>query len=717
MQKQWSCKSRLYIETVEKMKEKIKHIQKTHVLQSYQSDCGVACLLSIIQYYGGRESIERLRELSGTTTQGTTMFGLYQTAEQMGFESSGVRGEIQKLKNIENPVILYFLYEDGLEHYVVCYGYNTENGFLIGDPANEVKYLSEEELDLYWGKRFCLILSPNQSFVTTKASNEKKRKLFIQLLNDDFKLLFFTVLIGMCIALLGMAMSIFSQKLIDNILPSHNIHKLISGIILLSTLLIFRIGFMVLREFILIKQSRDFNNRINTNFFKNIVQIPKIFFDNRKIGELVARLNDTHRIQDVIRSIISSTLLDTIICIISVILLWIYSKEIALASIMSLPIYFYLIYRNRKKIIFSQKSIMQAYASNESNYIATIQGIATVKNDNKQVFFEKNNINIYHNFQDKIYNLGILNIRISWQAGLAGVIFLIGILCYTTIAVMNKELKLGELMAILGIAGSLLPSIGNLALVIIPINEAKVAFDRMYDFISVEKEFEDGDDINELASIELKDISFCFAGRKPLFENVNMTLFKGTITAIIGESGSGKTTLANILQKFYSWEQGQIIVNGKIELQNISIQSWRSKMGVIPQEVHIFNGNILYNIVLDENCNNELLEEIINQYSLTDFIMNLPNGLMTLVGEEGVNLSGGQKQIIGLLRVLYRQPQLYILDEPTAALDKNTEKLVISILEKLKENSIILLITHRLSLIDHIADATYEMNKVLIKKK
>jgi ATP-binding cassette subfamily B protein len=120
--------------------------------------------------------------------------------------------------------------------------------------------------------------------------------------------------------------------------------------------------------------------------------------------------------------------------------------------------------------------------------------------------------------------------------------------------------------------------------------------------------------------------------------------------------------------------------------------------------------------VLDENCNNELLQEIINQYSLTDFILNLPNGLMTLVGEEGVNLSGGQKQIIGLLRVLYRQPQLYILDEPTAALDKNTEKLVISILEKLKVNSIILLITHRLSLIDHIADATYEMNKALIKR-
>lgn len=699
------------------MRVNLKQIQKTHVLQRYQSDCGVACLLSIIQYYGGNESIERLRELSGTTLEGTSMYGLYQTAERIGFNASGIKGEIQDLKNNKTPIILHFLYEDGLEHYVVCYEYNAEKGFLIGDPANSIKYTSEEELDLYWKKRFCLILSPNQYFVTSKTTKKRKRELFIRLLKDDYRLLLFTILIGMCIALLGMAMSIFSQKLIDNILPSQNVHKLIYGIVLLSLLLLFRIGFMVLREFVIIKQSRDFNNRVNTNFFKNILQLPKIFFDNRKIGELVARLNDTHRIQDVIKSMVSSTVLDSMICLLSIVLLWIYSWEIALVSIASLPIYFYIIYRNRNKIIFSQRAIMQAYASNESNYIAAIQGIATIKNDNKHEFFEKNNINIYSNFQNKIFNLGLINIRLSWQAGLAGLVFLIGILCYTTISVLNKELKLGELMAILGISGSLLPSIGNLALVFIPINEARIAFDRMYDFISVEKESDVGDDIDEINSIELKDISFCFAGRRPLFEGVNVTLAKGTITAIIGESGSGKTTLANILQKFYSWNQGQIIVNNINELQDISLPSWRGKMGVIPQDVHIFNGNVLYNIVLDEVCDTQLLKDIVNQYNLNDFILNLPNGLMTLVGEEGVNLSGGQKQIIGLLRVLYRQPQFYILDEPTAALDKNTEKLVISILAKLKVNSIILLITHRLSLIDHIADATYEMNKVLVKKE
>lgn len=692
----------------------IRKVQKTHMLQRYQSDCGVACLLSIIQYYGGADSLERLRELSGTTTQGTTILGLYQTAGLLGFTASGIRGDVEKLKNHEEPLILHFVYKEDnkhSDHYVVCYGYDTVKGFLIGNPDSGVSYLSEAEIELHWISQSCLILSPNENFVTSKAIIKKKQKLFLQLLKDDQKLLIFTVIIGFCVALLGMAMSIFSQKLIDNILPTHNIHKLISGIVLLSFLLIFRIGFIVLREFLSIKQSQDFNNRINNHFFRNLLHLPKIFFDNRKIGELVARLNDTHRIQDVIKTIVSNLVLDSIVCVISIVLLWLYSWEVALICIFSLPIYFYLIYRNHKKIILSQKAIMQAYALNESNYIATMQGIATIKNDNKQDVFELNNTTIYHSFQNKIFNLGLINIQISWQAGLAGVIFLIGILCYTTIAVLNKELKLGELMAIIGIAGSLLPSIGNLALVFIPVNEAKVAFDRMYDFISVEKEQQEGADIHEFNSIELKDVSFRFAGRQPLFEHVNISLSKGTVTAIIGESGSGKTTLANILQKSYSWEQGQILVNNQLELQDIAMQNWRSNMGVIPQEVYIFNGNLLYNIVLADNCNTELLQEIIMQYGLTDFVQNLPNGLLTLVGEEGINLSGGQKQVIGLLRVLYRQPQFYILDEPTASLDTNTEQLVVQILKQLKDHSVILLITHRLSLIDNIADVVYELDK------
>jgi ATP-binding cassette subfamily B protein len=696
--------------------EALKHIKNTHTLQRYQSDCGVACLLSIIRYYGGDDSLERLRELSGTTSQGTTLLGLYQTANRIGFDAKGIKGSIEVLKDHQAPVILHFVYEEGMDHYVVCYDYDAQKGFLIGDPAKEVYYLSEAEITAKWKSHNCLVLSVSDKFITTKVANRNKIELFIRLLRNDFKLLLFTILVGLAVALLGLSMSIFSQKLIDNILPSHNLQKLITGIALLSALLLFRIGFILLREFLVIKQSQDFNNRINNHFFSNLLRLPKLFFDNRKIGELVARLNDTHRVQDVIKSLVSGTVLDTLVCITSIALLWLYSPIVALICIASLPIYFFIIYRNNRKIIDAQRCIMQSYAQNESNYMATMQGVSTIKNDNKQDFFLKQNTAIFGDFQSKIFRLGMINIGMSWQAGLAGVAFLIGILCYTSIAVLNKDLKLGELMAIIGLSSSLLPSIGNLALVFISVNEAKVAFDRMYDIVSVEKEQQQGKAICEISKIEITDISFRFAGRKPLFEHVSFSLIKGKVTAIIGESGGSKTTLANILQKSYEWEQGKIIVNNNLALQEVSLEDWRTKTGVIPQEIYIFNGNILYNIILDENADIERVQKLIEEYDLVEFIHNLPNGLMTLVGEEGINLSGGQKQIIGLLRVLYRNPQFYILDEPTAALDKKSEKLVINILERLKQTSIILLITHRLSLIDKIADSIYTLENGYLKK-
>lgn len=698
------------------MKDRIKELKKTHVNQRYQSDCGVACLLSVIQYYGGNGSLERLRELSGTTIQGTSLLGLYQTATESGFDAKGIRGEISQLKNFDQPLILHFMYDTGLEHYVTYYGYDAEKGYLIGDPANEVKYMLEPELDKHWSKRYCLLLSPNSNFISSKKLANDKIKLFISLLEEDYKLILSTVLIGVCIAVLGLAKSVFSQKLIDVILPSHDNHKLIVGIFLLFLLLTFRIGFIVLRELITLNQTRNFNCRINGHFFSNIIELPKLFFDNRKTGELVARLNDTHRIQDVIKTLISNTILDLIICLVSLVVLFLYSWEVALLAFASLPIYFYLIYRNRNRIIASQQAIMQSYATNESNYISTIQGISTIKNDNKQDWFNSTNINVFKTFQEQIFNLGKINLNMSWQAGFSGVLFLILILSYTSFAVLNNQLKTGELMAIIGISGSLIPSIGNLALIFIPVNEAKVAFSRMYDVVSIDKESKNGNTIDSLDRIELIDVNYRFPGCSPLFQHISFKLEKTTVTSLIGESGSGKTTLANILQRLYMFADGQIIINNLVDIQSISIRNWRDKIGVVPQAVHIFNGNVVYNIVLQNDYDTKLLQGIVEKYGLVDFINGLPNGLMTLVGEEGINLSGGQKQMIGLLRVLYRQPEFYIFDEPTASLDKNNENLVLDIIQKIKETSIVLIISHKMSFLEACTDKIYELKSGCIEK-
>jgi ATP-binding cassette subfamily B protein len=692
----------------------IKHIEKTHTLQLDQSDCGVACLLSLVKLYGGTNSIEKLRELSGTTKQGTTMLGLYQVANKIGFTAEGCEADINALIEHKQPVILHVLIENQLQHYVVCYEYNEEKGFLIGDPGKGVYYLNSNELEKIWVSKSCLTLEPNESFVKAEEEKNSQKKWFLNILKEDYKLLWISVLLGVFVAGLGLAMSLFSQKLIDDILPSHDIKKLVSGIALLTVLLLARVGISILREYFLLQQSKDFNNRINNQFFSSLLHLPKPFFDTRKIGELVARLNDTQRVQSVIKMLASSLVIDVLVSIISLVFLFTYSWKLGLISTLSLPIYFYIIYRSNKKIINSQKEVMQSYAFNESNYINTIQGIATIKNDNKQEVFNKVNEQVFANFQDKIFNLGKINITLSWQSGFASVCFLIGVLIYTSIQVFNKEIKLGELMAILGIVSSLMPSIANLALISIPINEAKIAFNRMYEFASIEKEKEDGKSINEINSISIQNLSFRFAGRSELFKSINLEIQKGKFTAIVGESGSGKSTLGQILQRFYNFENGKIWINDHYQLNDIELKSYRNLIGVVPQDVTIFNGNVVDNILLGQEETSENIVSFLTEFGFDVYFNQLPQGLATILGEEGINLSGGQKQIIALARVLYKKPQFLILDEATSAMDRNTENFTMDLFQKIKPSCAIFFISQRLNALKNIADVVYVLDNKTI---
>ena len=262
-------------------------------------------------------------------------------------------------------------------------------------------------------------------------------------------------------------------------------------------------------------------------------------------------------------------------------------------------------------------------------------------------------------------------------------------------------------MAILGIAGSLLPSITNLALISIPINEAKIAFNRMFEFTSIEKENQGKIALKEFNSLEIKNLSFRFAGRSQLLKDVNISIKKRELNAIVGESGSGKSTLGQVLQKFYDFENGEIVINNRNNLREINLIDWRNLVGVVPQEITIFNGNVLDNILLGKEDTQENVLKFCKEFGFEEFINHFPQGYATILGEEGVNLSGGQKQIIALARVLYKKPQLLILDEATAAMDRKTERFSIELISKLKTKMAIIFISHRLETLKKYADTIY----------
>lgn len=698
------------------MKEN-KHIKKTFSLQKDLTDCGIGCLQSLVRYYEGDISLEILREKSGTGKTGTTLLGLHQCANSIGFYAEGCEADTQALIEHSEPVILHTVIDQKFEHYVICYSYDSpgNNKFLIGDPAKGLEYWTREYLEKVWQSGTCLTLKPNDQFQKKQKIHKDKKAWFKSLIKEDQESIYSIIILGFIFTLLGMSMSVFSQKLIDDILPKKKIQLLILSISFLGFLLLVRVIIQALKELYTIRQNKAFNERINKKFYSSLLYLPKVFFDSRKIGDFVARLNDTQRIQAVIKQLITNTAVDILGVLIAISFLFFYSWKIALVCIIISPVIFYIIFSFNKKIIESQRNMMQSYSINEANYIDSIRGIEVIKGFSKQQLFIKKNETIFGFFQTKIFELGKLNLTISLYSGLVLIIFLLLILSYSSYHVLNGEIKLGELMAIIGISGSLLTSTTNLALVMIPIQEAKVAFDRMFEYSSLEKEKIEGINITDIQSIDVKNIDFRFNGRKRLLNGVSFSLQKGSITGLLGESGSGKTTLTEVLQKNYLPENGKIIINDSIDLNDISINSWRNMIGIVPQNIQLFNGTILENIILDEKVNDEKLEKL-GILGFDKFINSLPQGFLTLAGEEGINLSGGQKQLIGWMRTLYHDPLFLILDEPTSSLDKDNRRFIYKLIQKLKSEKVIFIVSHYQEELKEISDTILIIDQTFVSE-
>jgi len=675
-----------------------KIILNTFVLQHDQSDCGVACLASAIKYHDGEASLENLRKISGTSRQGTTLLGLLQAAQQMGFDAEGLEAEgIDNLKEIMGPAILHVVIDNRLQHFLVFYGFEGSK-VLLGDPAKGLVQYTKDELNSVWQSKALLKLSPNAGFQKRKEYQSKKKKWIIELIREDFSLLSVSLFLGVIISILGISTAIFSQKLIDDILPKENTQKLILSLILVLFLLLARSGLNYLRSFFMIRQGMDFNNRIIQSFYSSLLLLPKSFFDTRKTGELIARMNDTRRIQNTLSVLTGSVLIDFLVIVVSTCFVFVYSRVIGIATLAMLLLYAIALFRFSKPIATLQKEVMGGYAMAESNFVDTMQGIADIKLSNKICFFGKVNTAVYGIFQQKNFELGKLGIRFIAVSEITGVIFIISVFGFSSLLVISKQLLLGELVALLSMAGGIIPSATRLVAANIQLQEARIAFDRMFEFTSIEKE-----NLGEIESVvipfqklEINHVSFRFPGRKQILKNVSLTLRKGEMIALLGESGTGKSTLLQLLQKFYEVESGSVHLNGT-DTQAQSSTVVRNQIGCVPQELKIFNGPLLFNIALSDQSE-ELRKafELCEKFGFGKFFQAFPQGYATLLGEEGINISGGQKQLVVLARALFRKPQLLLLDEATSAMDRNTENIILSLLKTLKPEMGIILVTHRI---------------------
>lgn len=311
--------------------------KKIFVRQHGEFACGLACLSMIIKYYGGNARQEDIRNISGTTIQGTTLLGLYQAAEKRHLSPEGYEADTNSLKTVKTPVILHVIKDQRVGHYVVCFGF--EGGkFIIGDPGeSSVSCWTEQELNTVWQSKALLALKPAADFVKQKSERKDKYEWLKKIIKDDYPILTVSFFLGVMVAVLGLSTAIFSQKLIDDLLPSKNYEKLILGLALFFLLLVARSGLDYLRSLFMLRQTKGMNNRLIDGFFSKILYLPKSFFDSTKTGEIIARMNDSRRIQQTLLYVVGSVLIEILVLLFSIAYLLFYSWKMALIAAACIP--------------------------------------------------------------------------------------------------------------------------------------------------------------------------------------------------------------------------------------------------------------------------------------------------------------------------------------------------------------------------------------------
>lgn len=688
-----------------------KKIKQTFVRQHERSDCGVCCLSAILRYYGAYNSLSSLRELSGTTLSGTTILGLKECAISKGFTAACYRAEIDDLKIIHEPCILHVTVNENLKHYIVCYKWlENSQTFLIGDPAKGISEISEKELVDLWNSKALLKLCPGPTFFKTNKNTSDRLQLFASLIKNDVKRLIFIVALGLLVTILSMSTAVFSQKLIDNILPSKNRLNLVISINLLFILLFAKSFLDYFRQSALIRQNKDFSIRIISHFIKSLVYLPKSFFESRRTGDLISRMNDAISIQRNMSYIVGNSINDVILAIVSYIFIFQYSPLMALCVLVFIPIIVLITLKFTKPLKLQQRAIMLAGSTNESKYIDVIQGISVIKDTRTEVAFHKKIENSFDDLQSKNVLLGNTGNKYKLTSEAASIFFTITLIIGSSFLVLSGHLKVGEMIAIIALTNILLSSVSKISQLNILINEGAIAFDRLYEITSLPGEdSSDNDESNinfSFQKFEFKNVSFGFPGRAPILKSISFELKKNETIIFTGECGSGKTTCFNIIQKHYHPKSGEIFLND--QPFSMPISKWRQITGCVSQEAKIFNGSLLENIDLSMICDVQKVIDFCTETGFNKYFDPLPQAYFTNIGEDGVTLSGGQKQLVCLARALYRKPQILLLDEITASMDKETEDFVLNLLVNLKSQMSIILITHKTSL-NHLAERIYQI--------
>ena len=666
------------------------------VLQDGNKNCGAAALLSVIRYYGGDISLDRLTDMLNITRDGTNFYDMSMIARKFNIVAKCFKADgVEDIKNISVPFIVH-MNNKNYTHFVVVYKISN-NRVIVMDPAKGKCIIDMFDFSSMWTGYIMLFEKIND---IPKYGNENVLNRIIKsVLVNNISMIIFLVILSIIFTILSCIVSLYSQIVFDHVIDT-TINNLIVITIVFSILFIVKNITSFIRNHLVIYLNQKLDVSIMLETYSKVILLPYTFYKNRTTGDVLSRINDLSYLKNFICKIIISIFLDFLMFIVSFIIVYCISSKILLLVLFISFLYFIVIVIFNS-IIRRNTSLNQENISSVNNMIIeSVSGFETIKGlnveDNMILKFSRLYTRLLNNlyYSEKVNNIVLILKNLITDIGM----FIINFVVIKMI--MDNKLTIGNYMTISFLGCYLIYPIKNLIEVLNEYHFVKSTVNRGNDLLccGVDELYKKSDMVVN-GNINIKNLNFTFNNKYYVLNNITFNIKEGERVLILGESGSGKSTIMKILYKYYMVDRGYIYLNG-YDINDYSVSDIRSKITYISQNEMLFSGTIRENILLDRNVSQIDFLNICNIVMVDEIIKNNLLGYDYLVQEGGVNLSGGQRQRIILARSLLKDSNFVMIDEGLNQIDIKMEREILSNIFNYFYDKTFIVISHRKENID-----------------
>jgi ATP-binding cassette subfamily B protein len=504
------------------------------------------------------------------------------------------------------------------------------------------------------------------------------------------------------VQLAALANPLVIQLIIDKVIVQNSISTLnILGVLLLAVG-VFEAVLTTLRTYLFVDTTNRIDMSLGSQIIDHLLRLPLRYFDKRPVGELSTRINELENIRQFLTGTALTVVLDALFSLVYIVVMLFYSWQLTLVGLGTIPLFVVVTLIAAPTVSRQLRTKAERNAETQSYLVEVMSGIQTVKAQNIELRSRFSWQKKYAKFVAAGFKTVLTSTLANSTSQFLSKLSSLLVLWVGSYLVLKGELTLGELIAFRIISSYVTTPILRLAQIWQNFQETGLSLERLSDIVDTPQEAEvDRNNIPLPAvsgAVKYENVSFRFAASGPLqLSNVNVEFTAGKFVGIVGQSGSGKSTMMKLLLRLYDTESGRILVDG-YDIAKVELYSLRRQIGVVPQDTLLFDGTVQENIALTNP--EATTEEIIEAAQIAvahEFIMTLPNGYNTRVGERGSALSGGQRQRIAIARSVLQRPKILVLDEATSALDYPTERQICLNLARAFKGNTVFFITHRLN--------------------